>query len=140
LDQQEYNKGTVAEHTAKNLRLLVVDDAPFIREVVRHIVDVNGIELVGEAIDGEEAVEFALRLKPDVILMDIIMPKKNGIEATTEILAKMPNIKVIAFSTANQESLVMRALTAGCCNFLVKPFKSDELLEIIRKSLNQDSR
>lgn len=118
------------------IRLLVADDAPFIREIVRHMTDRNGIELVGEAIDGFDAVELALRLKPDVVLMDIIMPRKSGIEATKEILAQLPDVKIIAFSTADQETMVMRALEAGCCSFLVKPFKSEELLKVIKNSLN----
>ena len=67
--------------------------------------------------------------------MDIIMPRKSGIEATREILAILPETRVIAFSTADQETMVMRALEAGCCSFLVKPFKGEELLRAIRDSL-----
>ena len=117
------------------LRLIVADDAPFIREIVRHLAEKNGIELVGEAIDGEDVVRLAAKLKPDVILMDIIMPKKSGIEATKEIIASMPGVKIVAFSTADQETMVMRALEAGCCDFVVKPFKGDQLLAVIRKSV-----
>ncbi len=124
----------MTDENLKSLRMMVVDDAPFIREIVRHVLDSKGIHLVGEASDGDEAIEMAQHLKPDLILMDIIMPKKSGIEATAEILARNPDIRVIAFSTANQENLVMRALTAGCCNFLVKPFTSEQLIEVISKS------
>jgi two-component system chemotaxis response regulator CheY len=116
-------------------RLLVADDAPFIREIVRHVAEKNAIQLIGEAIDGEDAVTLALKLKPDVILMDIIMPKKSGIEATKEILAKMPGMKIIAFSTADQEVMVLRALEAGCCSYVVKPFKAEDLMKAIRSSL-----
>lgn len=119
----------------KPIRMIVADDAPFIREIVRHLCEKNGIDLIGEAVDGAEAIRLALELKPDLILMDIIMPKKSGIEASKEILAKMPNIKIIAFSTADQETMVMRALESGCCSFCVKPFKADELLAAIRKSI-----
>lgn len=117
------------------INLVVADDAPFIREIVRHIVEKNGIRLVGEAIDGEEAVALALKHKPDVVLMDIIMPKMSGIEAAKEISAQNPTIKIIAFSTADQESMVMKALEAGCCSFLVKPFKANELVDIIKRSV-----
>lgn len=117
------------------VRLLVADDAPFIREIVRHIVEKHDIEIVGEALDGEEAVRLAQIEKPDVVLMDIIMPRKNGIEATEEIVAQLPGIKIIAFSTADQEAMVMRALEAGCCSFLVKPFSGEELIKVIRRSL-----
>ncbi len=117
-------------------RLLIADDAPFIREIVRTVAERSGLQLVGEAIDGEDAVNQAFAAKPDVILMDIIMPRKSGIEATKEILQKLPGCKIIAFSTADQELMVMRALEAGCCSYLTKPFKAEELLEAIRSALN----
>lgn len=113
------------------LRLLVVDDAPFIREIVRNVAEKNGIIVVGEGRDGDEAVELAFKTDPDVILMDIIMPKKSGIDATKEILNQLPTTKVIAFSTADQEILVSKAMEAGCVSYLVKPFSSEELLKAI---------
>lgn len=119
------------------IRMIVADDAPFIREIVRHIADANGIELVGEASDGEEAVRLAKELNPDIALIDIIMPVKSGIEAAREITEFNPNIKVIAFSTADQETLVMRALEAGCRSYIVKPFKGQELIKAIRESLGK---
>ena len=117
------------------IRMIVADDAPFIREIVRHLAEKSGIDLVAEAIDGEDAVRLALELNPDLILMDIIMPKMSGIEATKAILAKLPNMKIVAFSTADQETMVMRALEAGCCSFCVKPFKAEELIAAIRKTV-----
>jgi two-component system, chemotaxis family, chemotaxis protein CheY len=119
----------------KMISLLVADDAPFIREIVRNVAEKNDIQIVGEAINGTDAVELALRLKPDVILMDIIMPVKSGIEATKEILAQMPSARIIAFSTADQETMVVRALEAGCRSYVVKPFTADDLLSAIRNSL-----
>ena len=117
-------------------RLIVADDAPFIREIVRAIVaKIGGISLVGEAVNGEEAVELALKLKPDVILMDIIMPKKSGIEATKEIIKALPETRIIAFSTADQETMVMRALEAGCCSFMEKPFNQEQLTKAINETL-----
>jgi len=113
------------------LRLLVVDDAPFIREIVRNVAEKNGMIVVGEGRDGEEAVELALKTDPDVILMDIIMPRKSGIDATKDILSRRPASKVVAFSTADQEILVSKAMEAGCVSYLVKPFSSDELLKAI---------
>lgn len=117
------------------IRMLVADDAPFIREIVRHIAQANKIDLVGEAADGLEAVEMALRLKPDLVLMDIIMPNMSGIEATRQILAEQPTIRVVAFSTADQSSMVTRALEAGCHGFLAKPFASEDLLTAIRNGM-----
>lgn len=114
------------------IKLVIVDDAPFIREVVRHIVDNSGIEVIGEAQDGDEAIKLVLSLRPNVVLMDLVMPRKSGLEATIEILAAHPEIKVIACSTLDQESMVMKALDAGCCNYIVKPFKKEELIATIK--------
>jgi DNA-binding NarL/FixJ family response regulator len=116
------------------LKLLVVDDAPFIREIVKQAVVGSPIELVGEASDGEEAVTMALAKRPDVILMDIIMPKKNGIDATKEILKNHPRAKIVAFSTVDQEAMIVKAMDAGCCAYLNKPFTTEDLLEAITKS------
>lgn len=114
-------------------RLIVVDDAPFIREIVRHALEkVGSIVVVGEAGDGEEAIALALKTRPDVILMDIVMPKKSGIEATKEILEQLPETRIVAFSTADQELMVMRAIEAGCCSFMEKPFKAEDLIRAIQ--------
>jgi DNA-binding NarL/FixJ family response regulator len=126
---------TMAEIKQKRkLRMIVADDAPFIREIIRRLAIKNDIALVGEAIDGNEAVALAEELKPDLVLMDIIMPRMNGIEATKEILLRFPKMKVVAFSTADQETMVIRALDAGCCNYIIKPFDGPALLTVIRKS------
>ena len=114
------------------IKLVIVDDAPFIREVIRHIVAGPEFEIVGEAQDGLEAIEVVRAKKPDVVLMDIVMPRKSGIDATREILAENPNVKVLACSTLDQETMVMRALDAGCCHYVVKPFNKNELLAAIR--------
>jgi two-component system chemotaxis response regulator CheY len=116
------------------LKLVIVDDAPFIREAIRSLVDKTEIKLVGEAADGDEAIRIVAQMQPDVVLMDMVLPKKNGIEAAKAILEKNPKTKIVACSTEGQESLLIRALDAGCCNFISKPFKSDELLKVIRKA------
>jgi len=116
-------------------RVLVVDDAPFIREIVRHVLEKQeGVSIIGEAIDGQEAVELARTLRPDLILMDIIMPKKSGIEATREILGFLPNVRIIAFSTADQTAMIEKALQAGCCGFLEKPFNGGSLLRALKQA------
>lgn len=120
-----------------SIKLVIVDDAPFIREVLRHIFDGSNVEVVGEAHDGEEAIEVARIYRPDVILMDIVMPRKSGIDATVEILKDFPNIKIIACSTVDQNSMVMRALEAGCCNYIVKPFKAEDVLKAVRTAGDQ---
>jgi two-component system chemotaxis response regulator CheY len=120
------------------IRMIVADDAPFIREIVRHVAESNDIDLVGEANDGNEAVALVKKIRPDVVLLDIIMPNKSGIEAAKEISAFDPSIKLIAFSTADQDVLVTRALEAGCVSYIVKPFKSEDLVKAIRESVAGD--
>ena len=120
------------------IRLAIVDDAPFIREVIRTIVEnEKSLLLVGEAQNGEEAVELAKSCDIDVMIMDLVMPVKNGIDATLEILAMKPNLKIIACSTVDQETMVMKALDSGCCSYLVKPFEAQQLVQLIVKSFSE---
>ncbi len=114
------------------IKLVIVDDAPFIREVLRHIFSDSEVEVVAEARDGAEAVEIVCKLKPDVVLMDIVMPKKSGIEATQEILEALPKTRIVACSTVEQNTMVMRAIEAGCCGFITKPFKAHDVLNAVR--------
>jgi two-component system chemotaxis response regulator CheY len=122
------------------IKLVIVDDAPFIREVLRHIFTGTEITVVGEAHDGEEAVEVVKKLRPGVVLMDIVMPRKSGIEATVEIMRDLPETRVVACSTVDQNSMVMRALEAGCCNYLVKPFKAEDVLKAVRSAARLGSK
>ncbi len=116
-------------------RVLIVDDAVFMRNTLKEIFSGQGFEVVGEASNGVEAVEKQRELKPDIVTMDIVMPFKNGIEATREILAENPAATVIICSALGQESLVMEAIEAGASDFIVKPFKPERVLEVARKAL-----
>ncbi len=116
------------------IKLVIVDDAPFIQEVLKHIFLTTEIEVVGEARDGSEAIEVITATQPDVVLMDIVMPKLSGIEATREVLKRNPDLKIIACSTVDQNNMVMNALEAGCCNYITKPFKADEVLAAVRSA------
>lgn len=117
-------------------KLLVVDDAPFIIEIIRHILKNSAYEIIAEAHNGLEAIEMAKNLRPEIILMDLIMPHKSGIDAAKDILKLLPETKIIAFSTADQESMVMLALEAGCCDYVTKPFKAEQLLKTLEKAVD----
>lgn len=120
------------------LKLVIVDDAPFIREILKHIFQGTEIDVIAEARDGQEAIEIVTQSKPDAVMMDIVMPIKSGIEATQEILKVLPETKIIACSTVDQNTMVMRALEAGCCDYLTKPFKAQDVLAIVRKAFGKD--
>lgn len=114
-----------------SFNILVVDDAAFIREALIQICKESGHWVVGEAVNGVEAIDKALALRPDVIIMDMVMPLKNGVEATTEILEKLPKTKIIACSTVDQQFLIKKALQIGCVSYINKPFKKSELIEAL---------
>ena len=118
-------------------RVLVVDDAIFMRNMIKDIFTSSGYEVAGEAQHGLEAVEKYKELKPDLTTMDIVMPYKSGIEATREILKGDPNAVIIMCSALGQESLVMEAIEAGASDFIVKPFRQEDVLAVVKKVLGE---
>ncbi len=120
------------------VRVLVADDASFMREMIREIIEPEGFEVVGQASDGVEAVEAFERLRPDLVTMDIVMPRRSGIDAVQEIRAIDPTARVVMCSALGQETLVMEALAAGAADFVVKPFRPDSVLSTLRKVLEKD--
>ncbi|MBU6081046.1 MULTISPECIES: response regulator [Allobacillus] len=117
-------------------RILIVDDAAFMRMMIKDILVKNGFEVVGEAQDGVEAVEKYAELKPDLVTLDITMPEKDGLTALKEILSSDSDAKVIMCSAMGQQSMVIDAIQAGAKDFIVKPFQADRVLEAINKVLN----
>ena len=116
-------------------RVLVVDDAIFMRNMIKDIFIGDDYEVVGEAANGVEAVEKYKDLKPDLTTMDIVMPFKSGIEATKEILELDGDAVIIMCSALGQESLVMEAIEAGAADFVVKPFKPEDVQRVVQKVL-----
>ncbi|MFD0587574.1 response regulator [Paenibacillus sp. GCM10027627] len=116
-------------------RILIVDDAAFMRMMIRDILSKNGYEVVGEAQDGAQAVERYKELKPDLITMDITMPEMDGISALKEIKKLDGNAKVIMCSAMGQQAMVIDAIQAGAKDFIVKPFQADRVIEAIKKTL-----
>ena len=117
-------------------RILIVDDAAFMRMMIKDILVKNGFEVVGEAADGFQAVEKYRELKPDLVTLDITMPEKDGIAALKEIREFDPDAKVIMCSAMGQQSMVIDAIQAGAKDFIVKPFQADRVIEAINKILS----
>ncbi len=114
-------------------KVLIVDDAAFMRMLLKDIVTKAGYEVVGEASNGAEAVEKYKELKPDIVTMDITMPEMNGIEATKEIMKIDPNANVIMCSAMGQQMMVVEAIQAGAKDFIVKPFQQGRVVEALSK-------
>ncbi len=114
-------------------KVLIVDDAAFMRMLLKDIITKAGYEVVGEASNGAEAVEKYKELKPDIVTMDITMPEMNGIEATKEILKIDPNANVIMCSAMGQQMMVVEAIQAGAKDFIVKPFQQGRVVEALSK-------
>lgn len=114
-------------------KVLIVDDAAFMRMMIKDILEKNGYEIVGEAANGGIAVEMYQKEKPDVVTMDITMPDVDGIEAVKRIKEIDPAAKVIMCSAMGQQSMVMEAIKAGARDFIVKPFQADRVLEAVQK-------
>ena len=125
----------MANETERPLRVLIADDQDLVRSGFRLILlSYDGIDVVGEARDGFEAVELAQRLEPDVVLMDIRMPRRNGIEATRDITAnpKLPHTHVLILTTFDLDEYVYDALAAGASGFLLKDSEPDDIVDAVR--------
>lgn len=116
-------------------RVLVVDDAAFMRKMVTDALSGGGHEIVGEAGNGAEAVQRFQELRPEVMTLDITMPEKDGIAALQEIIALDPSAKVIMCSALGQESKVLESIKLGAKDFVVKPFQPDRVLSAVEKAM-----
>ncbi|MBB6452913.1 two-component system chemotaxis response regulator CheY [Salirhabdus euzebyi] len=117
-------------------KVLIVDDAAFMRMMIKDILVKNDFEVVGEAQDGNQAVEKYKELKPDLVTLDITMPEKDGITALKEIKGLDPSANVIMCSAMGQQAMVIDAIQAGAKDFIVKPFQADRVIEAIKKTLS----
>lgn len=114
-----------------SLDVIICDDAAFIREVLAQICRERGHNVVAEAKDGEEIIALAKQHHPQVIFMDMVMPKKNGVDATKEVLEIDPNISIIACTTVTEDFLRRKALQAGCLTYITKPFTKADILSAL---------
>ena len=116
-------------------RVLVVDDAAFMRKMVSDALAKGGHEVVGEASNGVEAIARFQELKPDLMTLDITMPEKDGLAALAEIVAADPSARVVMCSALGQESKVLEAIKLGAKDFVVKPFQPARVIEAVGKAL-----
>ncbi|GFO58389.1 response regulator [Geomonas silvestris] len=119
----------------KDVRVLIVDDEIFFRTVLREIIGKIGFTIVGEAADGDQAVRQYVALRPHIVIMDIYMPEKNGIEATREMLALNKSANVLICSASDYDSDTQAALDVGAKAILKKPFVPKEIYETVKKVL-----
>lgn len=113
--------------------ILVTDDAAFMRMALKSMLEKNGFKVVGEAENGEIAVEKYMLLKPDIVTLDITMPIMDGIEALTKIKAFDKNAKVMMISALGQETVVRKAVIAGALGFVIKPFNEEIIMKVFNK-------
>lgn len=115
-------------------KVLITDDTAFMRMTLKNVIEKNGFEVVGEAGDGEEAVAKYQELQPDLVTMDITMPKMDGITAIKEIMKVDSDARIIVCSAMGQKPMVIEALNAGAKDFLVKPFDAERVVEALKKA------
>jgi two-component system chemotaxis response regulator CheY len=116
-------------------RVLIVDDAAFMRMMIRDILLKNGYQVVGEAENGLKAINLFHELRPDLVTMDITMPEMDGITAVKEIKKIDPAARVIMCSAMGQQMMVMEAIQSGARDFIVKPFQQERVLQALEKAL-----
>lgn len=117
------------------MRLLLADDHALFRSSLRSLAETRGLEVVGEASNGRQAIELALRLKPDLVLMDLSMPVLNGIEATRELTAAMPEVKVVVLTASMEDEDLIEALRAGAHGYLLKNLESDSFFALLDRAM-----
>jgi two-component system chemotaxis response regulator CheY len=116
-------------------RVLIVDDAAFMRKMLGDVLAKGGHEVIGEGANGTEAITQYQALRPDIMTLDITMPEKDGLAALREILTLEPGAKIVMCSALGQESKVLEAIKCGAKDFVVKPFQPDRVLDAIGKAL-----
>jgi two-component system, chemotaxis family, chemotaxis protein CheY len=119
------------------MKILIVEDAIFIQEILKSLVLQSGHDVTAIAGTGESAVQAALRTRPDVIFMDLVLPGLSGVEATLRIKAILPQTRIIAMSTVGMETMVARAIEVGCSDYIVKPFSAADILNAIEPNFKE---
>ncbi|RLF66156.1 MAG: two-component system response regulator [Thermoplasmata archaeon] len=117
-------------------RIIIADDSQFMRTLLKNIIAKAGHEVVGEASNGQEAVELFKKLNPDLVILDIVMPVMDGMEALKKIMEINPNAKVLMCTGLGQQKLVIQAIELGAKGYIVKPFQSEFVIKEIERILS----
>ena len=120
-------------------RILVVDDIAFVRKTLSDILIEAGYDVVGEAVDGNEAVDKYKMLRPDLVTMDVVMPRLGGIDAARNILKMDKNAIIVMISAMDQVHMVMEAINVGARDYIQKPFHSEEIKRVIDRIIRNES-
>ena len=127
--------------TDERIRVMVVDDHEIVRVGLKQVLDLSGeFEVVGQAADGEEAVRVAAEVSPDLVLMDVIMPRKDGVEACREIMESAPDVRVVMLTASSAEDAVVESVAAGASGYLLKETDMEQLLSALRSAAVGDFR
>ena len=119
--------------TNEHIKVLVVDDHSIVRDGLKYVLEQSGeFEVVGQAEDGVEAVKVAAELSPDLVVMDVMMPRKDGVEACRDIMDSSPETRVVMLTVANEETAVLEAVAAGATGYLQKETDRERLLSTLR--------
>ncbi len=115
--------------------ILIVDDAAFMRMMIKDILTKNGFEVVGEAENGKIAIDKYNELDPELVVMDITMPEVDGIQAVKQIMSINSQAKIVMCSAMGQQAMVIESIQAGAKDFIVKPFQADRVIEAVKKAI-----
>ena len=113
------------------MRILIADDHALFRDSLRSLLEAQDIEVVGEAKNGQEAVDLSWESKPDVVLMDLTMPEMDGLEATKRIAAELPEVKVVILTASDEDSNLFEAIKSGAKGYLLKDLESEQFFSLL---------
>jgi len=120
-------------------RVLIVDDATVVRLLIKKVLTKSDFEVVGEAVNGIDALTKYKELKPDIVTMDITMPEADGIQATKDIIAFDSKAKIVMLSGIDQKEMLWQAIKAGAASYIVKPFENDRILSTLNEVINKET-